>query len=133
MESCGEPILAGLPVLDPETPVRLLTTVLGRTSRSFGPGGMGMEVYEETDTRLQRTIAIKVLPEHLASDPSVPRGFESRFPALSNHQVTAALRLFASLLPVSPPASRPSNLTSSLYRRSGGDCVHPARRERGMR
>ncbi len=41
----------------------------------IGAGGMG-EVYRATDTRLERTVAIKVLPAHVASDPERKARFE---------------------------------------------------------
>ena len=46
-----------------------------RVTAKIGEGGMG-EVYKATDTRLDRTVAIKVLPEHVATDPELKQRFE---------------------------------------------------------
>jgi eukaryotic-like serine/threonine-protein kinase len=48
-----------------------------------GAGGMG-EVYKATDTRLGRTVAIKVLPAHVAGDPAFRARFEREAKAISS-------------------------------------------------
>ncbi len=48
----------------------------------IGAGGMG-EVYTATDTRLGRTVAIKVLPAGVASDPERRRRFEQEARAVA--------------------------------------------------
>src|SRR5215813_13371930 len=50
---------------------------------SLGAGGMG-EVYRARDTRLERTVAIKVLPAHLSSDPVRKQRFEREAKTISS-------------------------------------------------
>ncbi|HET9793953.1 MAG TPA: serine/threonine-protein kinase, partial [Thermoanaerobaculia bacterium] len=49
---------------------------------ALGAGGMG-EVYRARDTRLDREVAIKVLPEHLSSNPDLRARFEREAKAIS--------------------------------------------------
>src|SRR5437764_15248450 len=53
---------------------------------AIGAGGMG-EVYKARDTRLDRTVAVKVLPEHIARRADLRARFEreARTVASLNH------------------------------------------------
>src|SRR4249920_2820536 len=59
---------------------------------SLGAGGMG-EVYLAKDTRLDRTVAIKVLPDDLSANPEIRARFEREARAASslNHPNICAL------------------------------------------
>jgi eukaryotic-like serine/threonine-protein kinase len=49
----------------------------------IGAGGMG-EVYRAKDTRLDRTVAIKILPAHLSSNPKLRERFDREAKAISS-------------------------------------------------
>ena len=58
----------------------------------LGAGGMG-EVYRARDTRLDRDVAIKVLPDELAGDPERRQRFEREAKTLAqlNHSNVAGI------------------------------------------
>ena len=59
-------------------------TKLGRyeIQSSLGAGGMG-EVYRARDTRLERSVAIKILPEQFCADPVRKERFEREAKTIS--------------------------------------------------
>ena len=54
-----------------------------RIDARIGAGGMG-EVYKATDTRLDRIVAVKVLPAHFADNPDLKQRFEREAKAISS-------------------------------------------------
>ena len=60
-------------------------TTLGpyQVTAKIGEGGMG-EVYKARDTRLDRTVAIKVLPEAFTADPDLKQRFEREAKTISS-------------------------------------------------
>ena len=76
---------------------------------AIGAGGMG-EVYQARDTRLERTVAIKILPAHLAHDRERRVRFEREartIASLSHPHICALFDIGEALLP-SPESRAPS-------------------------
>ena len=72
----------------------------------LGAGGMG-EVYKARDTRLDRTVAIKILPAHAADDPEFRARFEREARTISqlNHPNICALFDVGRAAPEGPAAA----------------------------
>ncbi len=88
----------------------------------LGAGGMG-EVYRAKDTRLERDVAIKVLPEEFFEGEERRQRFEREAKLLAslNHPNVAAIHSFEEI-PGSASSRRPdtsSSWSSSRARRSG--------------
>ena len=54
-----------------------------KTISALGAGGMG-ELYQARDTRLDRTVAVTVLPEHVACDRELKQRFEREAKTISS-------------------------------------------------
>jgi serine/threonine protein kinase len=77
-ESVRKIFLEGFPgVYSPQLMPLASGTQLGpyEITAPLGAGGMG-EVYRARDTRLDRTVAIEILPAHFSNDPGHKQRFE---------------------------------------------------------
>src|SRR3954470_17577203 len=78
--------------MDPSSAVAQQTIAHYRLTTKLGEGGMGA-VYRATDTKLNRDVAVKVLPDAFAGDPDRLARFarEAQVLAALNHNNIAAI------------------------------------------
>ena len=76
-------------------PQKMIGRTLGhyRIASLLGAGGMG-EVYRARDTRLDRDVAVKILPEQFAQDHEALRRFEREAKAVAALSHTNILSIF---------------------------------------
>jgi eukaryotic-like serine/threonine-protein kinase len=83
IETYPDDVVAGM-IIAEERVRSMIGRTLGRYQllSLIGTGGMG-EVYRASDTRLDREVAVKILPEHLAADHEALHRFQREAKALA--------------------------------------------------
>jgi Tol biopolymer transport system component len=83
---------------------------------AIGKGGMG-EVFKARDTRLDRLIAIKILPAEWASDPAMRERFDREAQAIASlsHPHICALHDVGTAIPSDPSADAGATATSVSF------------------
>ncbi|MCP3920219.1 MAG: protein kinase [bacterium] len=104
---------------------------------SLGAGAMG-EVNSAKDTRLDREVAIKVLPEHFAEDEERLRRFEREAKSLASLNHPNVAQIFGVDQGSGPAAQEPRGRAARAprvvrSRRAGGDSYARAGRARRSR
>jgi len=90
----------------------------------LGAGGMG-EVYRARDTRLERIVAIKILPVRFSSDPIRKQRFEREAKAISNLNHPHISVLYDVSVPLPASAGNSWSSTATEFCGDRCECLQP--------